>query len=69
MKDPVETSLTRARKLVETNRRVTTAAENALYQAIVDAVAAGWTHARIAEAVGFTKARVTQIANGKARRI
>lgn len=69
MTDPVELALSKARRSVEKQRASARAAEDQLYSAIVDAVAAGWPHSKISEAVGLTKARVTQIAGGKARRV
>jgi len=47
---------------IRTGQREVRALEEARSPLIRDALAEGWTHARIAEATGLTRARVGQIA-------
>lgn len=59
----VEARLTKAARAVENRRRNVELAEQLRDRTIREAVAAGLPHSRIAQLVGLTKARVTQIAN------
>lgn len=64
MTDTVEARLTQTAKAVDKRRQNVELAEQLRDRTIREAVAQGLPHSRIAQLVGLTKARVTQIANG-----